>query len=205
LLRKNNVLDTMRRFCWLGLLFIMIGGCKPKIPENIIHPSRMGVILYDIHVADGYIASIPRQDSAKRVSAAYYKGIYRKFSIDSAIFTRSMDYYYDHPDVLSSIYERVTASLKKSKDSVDKIQRKISLKAEAVQKFKRDSIAKANPKLAAIEAVQKLKRDSIAKATANVNPINKVKKDTAPDPALDKATSNRQMPKGSPGQGALKN
>ncbi|WP_158800499.1 DUF4296 domain-containing protein [Pedobacter sp. L105] len=197
----------MRRFCWVGLLFIVIGGCKPKIPENIIHPSRMGVILYDIHVVDGYIASIPKQDSAKKVSAAFYKGVYRKFSIDSAIFTRSMNYYYDHPDVLSNIYDRVTTSLKKSKDSVDKIQRKIMLKAEALQKKKRDSIEKANPKMAAAkaEAVQKLKKDSIAKVAASLNPVNKVKKDNAPDPTLDKAMSKRQMPKGAPGQGALKN
>jgi len=190
LLRKKNVLHTMRKFCWAGLLFIMIGGCKPKIPENIIQPDRMGVILYDIHVVDGYIGSIPKQDSAKKVSAAYYKGVYKKFAIDSVVFTKSMDYYYDHPDVLSTIYEKVTANLKKSKDSLDKIQKKISLKTAAKMKLKKDSADKAN-----------------LKKGIKTKPDDKGAKDTALDPALDKANINqtkKTMPKGFHKHGVLK-
>ena len=172
----------MRRFYWAGLLLIVIGGCKPKIPENIIQPDKIGLVLYDIHIVDGYIASIPKADSAKKVSAAYYKGVYKKFAIDSALFTKSMDYYYNHPDELSKIYEGVTASLKKSKDSLDKDDKKYSQKAEAIQKLKSDSAAKANPK-------------------TGVKPATVIPKK---DNAYDEAESFKHQPKGPP-QGALKN
>jgi len=154
----------MRRFCWAALLLLVIAGCQPKIPVDIIQPQKIRKVLYDIHVVEGYTTTIPHPDSMKKVSATYYKGVYKKFGIDSALYTKSMDFYFNHPDMLSTIYIDVTAALQKSKDSVDKIQEKILKKEEALKKAKKDSIDKANPKLAAQAlALEKAKTDSLKK------------------------------------------
>lgn len=136
----------MKNFLCSCILLLIFAGCKPGLPKDIIQPGPMGDILYDIHIADGYIATMPNQDSAKKVSAAFYQGIYRKFGTDSAGYTRSMNYYADHPAVLGPIYEQVTEKLKKTKDSVEKqnekrLKREAKVR-EAAQKKTRDSLRK---------------------------------------------------------------
>lgn len=107
---------------FVSLIFIC---CKSKeVPETLIQPKQMEKILYDIHLADSYITSIGDVDSAKRLSAAFYKGIYKKHKTDSAHYTRSMDYYYNHPDYLTQIYEQVKKDLEKTKKKQDTISAK---------------------------------------------------------------------------------
>lgn len=171
----------MRNFLCICLLLISIGGCKPGIPSNIIQPEKMGEVLYDIHIADGFIATIPDPDSAKNTSAAYYKGIYKRFEIDSALYTKSMNYYYDHPEVLNVMYEKITAKLKKVKEKEDKINAKRLKKIEAIKKAKKDSLDKADPKRVIREAAAK--KDSLVKAEALIKKTKaeaakKMKKDS---------------------------
>jgi hypothetical protein len=155
----------MKPLCYIVWLFIIITGCKPKTPKNVIQPDKMSRILYDIHIADGYISTLSIPDSAKKVAASYYKGIYKKFDVDSVLYTKSMNYYYAHPDELSDIYGTVTTSLKKTKDSLDKIEAKV-LKLEALKKVKKDkdSLAKIKTKGLKPAAVKGAKKDSIIKA-----------------------------------------
>jgi len=125
----------MRNFLCVGLVLILLSGCKSKIPADIIQPEKMQVILYDIHIVDGYVSTLGAdQDSAKRIAAAYYKGVYTKFAIDSVLYTKSMAFYYDHPEILTGMYDQVNATLKKSKDSLDKIETKRLAKMTAAQK-----------------------------------------------------------------------
>ncbi|KIO78171.1 hypothetical protein TH53_05200 [Pedobacter lusitanus] len=171
----------MRNFLCICLLLIGIGGCKPGIPSNIIQPERMEEVLYDIHITDGYISTIPAPDSAKNISAAYYKGIYKRFDIDSSLYARSMNYYYDHPEVLNVMYEKITAKLKKVKEKEDKINAKRLKKIEAIRKAKKDSLDKADPQRVIREAAAK--KDSLAKAEAlikktRIEAAKKVKKDS---------------------------
>ncbi|QNK63327.1 DUF4296 domain-containing protein [Pedobacter sp. PAMC26386] len=164
----------MRNFLCICLLLISIGGCKPGMPSNIIKPDKMGEILYDIHMVDGYITSIPDPDSAKNTGAAYYKGIYKKFAIDSVQYTRSMNYYYDHPDVMNLMYEKITAKLTKAKTKEDNINAKRLKKIAAIEKAKKDSLDKADPKRVLRAAAAK--KDSLAKEAAL---IKKTRAETA--------------------------
>ena len=119
----------MRKFLALGLLCFLLINCKSKeVPKALIQPDKMEKILIDIHIADGYISTITDADSAKKVSAAYYKGIYKKFRVDSASYTRSMDYYYKHPDVLSDMYTNIKKDLEKTKAKLEKVSVKPVLK-----------------------------------------------------------------------------
>jgi hypothetical protein len=88
----------------------------------------MEKILYDIHIVDGYISTIRNPDSAKKVSAAYYKGVYKKFKVDSVTYTKSMDYYYKHPDLLTEMYDDIKANLQKTKTRLEKVPAKPAVK-----------------------------------------------------------------------------
>lgn len=125
----------MRRLIWALAATIMLFGCKPKIPKDIIEPDKMQKILYDIHVADGYISTILLPDSSKKVAAAYYKGIYKKFEIDSTQYNKSMDYYYAHPKDLDKIYKNISKTLESQKKTLEKVD---SLQKAKIEKVKAD-------------------------------------------------------------------
>lgn len=95
---------------------ILFFSCKPGIPKDIIQPEQMEKVLYDIHVVDGYVSILGGQDTAKKVASAFYKGVYKKFNIDSAIYNKSLDYYYKHPPILKKMYDSITVQLTKLKD-----------------------------------------------------------------------------------------
>ncbi|MET4142221.1 DUF4296 domain-containing protein [Pedobacter sp. UYP1] len=171
----------MRNFLCICLLVIGIGGCKPGIPSDIVQPDKMQDVLFDIHMVDGYISTIANADSAKSTSAAYYKGIYKKFGIDSVMYTKSMNYYYDHPEVLNTMYDKITGKLKKVKEKEDKINAKRLKKIAAIEKAKKDSLDKADPKRVIRAAAAK--KDSLAKAEillkkTKADAAKKIKKDS---------------------------
>lgn len=111
----------MKRFLSIIIFFILIHGCKPGIPKDIIQPNKMEKVLFDIHVVDGYIGTIINQDTTKIIASSYYNGIYKKHGIDSALFNKSMDYYYTHPVILNDIYTQVEKVITVEKEKYDKI------------------------------------------------------------------------------------
>lgn len=145
---------------WALAATVMLFGCRPKIPKDIILPDKMQKILYDIHVADGYVSTILVPDSSKKIAAAYYKGIYKKFGIDSAQYNKSMDYYYAHPKDLDKIYKNISKTLESQKKTLEKVD---SLQKAKIEKAK---IAK--------EKLQKTK-DSLKKAPADKGKAEKAK------------------------------
>jgi hypothetical protein len=106
----------MTRFLLMLLVVCSIFACKPGIPKDIIQPAEMENILHDIHVVDGYVANIPTPDSAKKVVSPLYKGIFKKYGVDSALHAKSMTYYYLHPDVLTKMYDNISTRLGKERD-----------------------------------------------------------------------------------------
>ncbi|KQC01225.1 hypothetical protein AQF98_11240 [Pedobacter sp. Hv1] len=120
---------------------MLLYACKPGIPKEIIQPDQMEKVLFDVHVVDGYVTTIAKKDSATLVASAYYKGIYKKFSIDSALYAKSMNYYYDHPDIMEKIYQQVEKTFAKEKAKNDKM-----VNAESVKEQERLA-AQQNPLL----------------------------------------------------------
>ncbi len=147
-------------------------GCKPGIPDDIIKPDKMEKILYDMHIVDGYLSSIYVVDSAKKVAAAYYKGIYKKFGTDSAQYNKSLLWYNTNPVELETVYKNVQKMLAKQKkgtELADLMIRKNQFKTDSLviaKKFKADSLA----------IRKKMKPDSLSKVKA-VAAIAKKKKE----------------------------
>jgi len=123
----------MTRFLLLFFCAVLAFGCKPGIPKDIVQPAEMENILFDIHIIDGYVASIPTPDSAKKVSAPIYKGIFKKYGIDSAMHAKSMAYYYSRPDLLSKMYDRISNKISKTRDDLIKKQEKQTVAEAAKQ------------------------------------------------------------------------
>lgn len=136
----------MKNFLYIAIVFFSLSGCKPGIPADLIQPEEMARVLHDIHVADSYLGMTSRPDSVKIKAAEYYKGIYKKYEIDSALYNRSMAYYYKEPKILNDIYVKVVAELTKEKDAVVKADSIFNAKEIAKLQFKaiRDSTRKAD-------------------------------------------------------------
>ncbi|MCD0488919.1 DUF4296 domain-containing protein [Pedobacter sp. MC2016-14] len=175
----------MKQSTIIILLFVALSGCKPEVPGAFIQPEEMAEILYDIHVADGYTNVVPSVDSAKKVSAAYYKGIFKKHGVDSALYNQSLKFYGDNPEVFSKVYVKLVAELTQEKgklikaDSLDNV--KLAKKARI--KFKADSTKIA---------------DSIAKTPAFIKEklkktADSIKADVAKKAALKKADSIKKV------------
>ncbi|MCX2451657.1 DUF4296 domain-containing protein [Pedobacter sp. PLR] len=137
----------MRNFLYILSFFLLISACKPGIPKDIIQPDKMPGVLSDIHVVDGYITTIPAVDSAKKVASSYYKGIYKKYGVDSAMFARSMAYYNANPKLLDDIYTLVIQDLSRQKDVITKSDSVINAKnrIELMLRKSADSLARKSP------------------------------------------------------------
>ena len=110
----------MKRLFAIIISCMLLNACKPGIPKEIIQPAKMEKVLFDIHVVDGYLSSLPTQDTAKRVASSLYKGVYKKFEIDSSLYNQSLDYYYKHPDLMKKMYDNLSIELTKTKDQIVK-------------------------------------------------------------------------------------
>ncbi len=107
----------MIRYLKIFILVLFFASCKPEVPDYVIKPDKMEHVLYDIHIVDAYLGTINNLDSAKIQASRYYKGIYKKFEIDSAKYNVSLSYYYKHPEQFNAILESVKSKL----DTVKKV------------------------------------------------------------------------------------
>lgn len=161
---NNYVLDRMKQLLFLMVLVLVGMGCKPGVPSGLIQPAEMEQVLYNVHMVDGMIGNIMQNDSAKKVAAAYYKGIYEKFDIDSAQFAHSMDYYYSNPVVMSKMYTNIVARLEKEKKKLDdEDERK---RMAIINKARGIAIRDSLTKLLFIDTT---KKDSIKLDTIKIN------------------------------------
>ena len=184
---KNVILPVI-------FLFLFIIGCKPPVPKDLIQPEQMGKILYDIHLVDSYLNTIPNVDSSKVIAASYYKGIYKKFNVDSALYNKSMNFYADNPEIFSEIYKGLTAQLSKQKSDIVKADslEGVKIKKLAVAKAKKDSLKL----LDSIKKFPSSKRQILLKRADSIKKADSLKNEfpTKIDPAqrrrFDKKTNS---------------
>ena len=168
----------MKNFIYLVFVFLLAASCKPGIPNDIIQPDKMALILHDIHLTDSYLQTIYVPDSAKKTASAFYGGIYKKFEIDSALYQKSLDYYLINPRVMNEIYEKVTAELTKEKKVITRIDsieyarelkiRQKKMKADSIKRAdsvkksllikNKDSLKKANKKALTVKKIDSVKK-----------------------------------------------
>ncbi len=95
-------------------LIILLVACKnnDQIPEDIIEPEKMALILRDVHLLEAKVSQLfLKKDSAEKVYYFLEKEIFAKHQIDSAGYANSLDFYADNPALYHDIYEIVVDSL----------------------------------------------------------------------------------------------
>ncbi len=173
----------MRNTLLAFIFIVLISACGNQVPNGIIEQDKMEPILYDVHVVDGYVSNVYPPDSAKKVSAAYYIGIYNKFGIDSTSFTESLTYYSKHPLILEEMYKRIASKLNVQKkymarqDSLEVRKAFIADSLKLKKKAKEDSIIFAKKaKADLIKKKRKPKLSALPKKKKNKKKITSVQK-----------------------------
>lgn len=88
---------------------MLIVGCKPGVPSEIIQPDDMEDILYDYQLAD----AMAQQSSDYAYNQVLYReAVLKKYGITSAEFDSSMVYYTRHTESLHKIYENLSERLR---------------------------------------------------------------------------------------------
>lgn len=102
----------------LGLLplFFIVFSCKKQVPDGILPQEDMVELMTEVHILDGYISNIP-VDSAKKVIDPLYEQLFAKFGIDSAKFTKNVNYYFGNPSLTVKTYDQVVKTLEKRERS----------------------------------------------------------------------------------------
>jgi hypothetical protein len=160
---------------------LILSACKSgNDSSGIIKQDDMIKLLADIHLADGYLATQPNNDSLYVYGTGQYQYIFKQHQTDSAAFKRSMKYYSRHDKDMVAIYEEVTKILQKKSDSVlaaiareQEIAKKQGEKAQKAlaqkEKLKQDSVKRKfenDLKLIKQDSVKKAKKDALKKAAA---------------------------------------
>lgn len=136
----------MKQLIFLVITFLFITGCKPGVPKELIQPEEMAKVLREIHIVDAFVGTVSNPDSVKIIAASYYKGIYKKYDIDSALYNKSLQYYYNNPKVMDEVYTQVTSVLTADKNKIvkaDSIRGAIEVNKLKLKLF-RDSVKLAD-------------------------------------------------------------
>ena len=94
------------KFSLLILVILMVIGCKPKVPSELIQPDELEDILYEYHVAES-MARIENTLNADLNQTKYFMAVLEKHNVSEAVFDSSLVYYYSHAERLKTIYSRV--------------------------------------------------------------------------------------------------
>lgn len=103
----------MRRifgFALFALIITLFVSCKPKVPSDIIQPSKMEDLLYDYHLAQA-VADQDAPNKADYNRRLYFDAVLKKHKVTQAEFDSSMLYYQRHTERLYNIYDNINKRL----------------------------------------------------------------------------------------------
>lgn len=91
-------------------VIVMMGSCKPGVPDDYIQPGKMEDILYDYHIA---MAMADEGDPSQRDQriVEYKEAVLKKYGCTDKQFETSMEYYMRHTERLHDIYENLADRL----------------------------------------------------------------------------------------------
>ena len=90
-----------------------------KKPDNLINQEKMEAILFDLSIINSIRPSSYKNPNYSDMSLDSY--IFLKYGVDSLQLVQSESYYSKIPKIYLKIYNNVEKRLKKTKDSLNKI------------------------------------------------------------------------------------
>jgi hypothetical protein len=82
--------------------------CKSPVPNDVLPPKKMQAVLWDVMQADEMAEYYSSKDSTYHSlskHADYYQKVFSIHKISKKDFTRSLDYYENHPASLKTILD----------------------------------------------------------------------------------------------------
>ena len=76
----------------------------------------------DLHIMDGYMATMIYSDSLRVESKNYYATIYKNHNTSQALYDKSLKYYSMQPALLDTMYTRVEAILAEKEHKIHNVQ-----------------------------------------------------------------------------------
>jgi competence protein ComGC len=106
------------------LLSILLLACttpKIEIPTEILSEKVCASILKEIHLEEAAFELNKSKGviNAKNSLATSYQSIYKKHNIDDSTFSKSLEYYAKHPEILEEIYSAVLEQLTGERSTLD--------------------------------------------------------------------------------------
>ncbi len=104
----------MRTFQWIVLLLFFTIGCKSKndIPNNVLPPPKMQLILWDMMRADQFLSDyvLNKDSSLKKIpeSLKYYQQIFAIHKVTKEEFQHSFSFYQSHPVLLKALMDSIS-------------------------------------------------------------------------------------------------
>jgi hypothetical protein len=85
---------------------------RDRRPEEVMSQTQMVQALKSLYIAEEHVARFGlRPDSARRFFARMEDRLFEKMGITREEFTRSFDYYVQHPDEWEAVYSALVDSL----------------------------------------------------------------------------------------------
>ncbi|MBK7148459.1 MAG: DUF4296 domain-containing protein [Bacteroidetes bacterium] len=112
----------MKQF--IVLFFVLLMACKSEVaelPDGILPPDKMKVILADIHLADALAETKAEAGlSEKMLNDKYYEQIFADRNVSQAAFYTSYKYYETHPEWMNKLYDDVLTEMSRKEEKISK-------------------------------------------------------------------------------------
>nr|WP_315195024.1 DUF4296 domain-containing protein [uncultured Flavobacterium sp.] len=159
----------MKKVLALFVLVASFFSCNKDLvekPNNLIDKKVMAAIFYDISLLDAIKYQDPNSLYKNGINPKTY--IFKKYKIDSVQFTKSNAYYASDYSEYKKMFDDLNTRLKKEKDVVDLINKKIEKKEATVKKAKGKKIK---------DSINKVKKAKELKIKKEKDSVNKAKKE----------------------------
>ncbi len=98
--------------CCLLLSCLSCGPSKPEKPENVLTEQEMVELLQEIYLTESKISKLSLPfDSSKGLYNLVEDELFRRHDITDSVYEQSMNWYYDHPEELMRVYEKLVDTL----------------------------------------------------------------------------------------------
>ncbi len=112
---KRFTAHLFMRYLVLILLVALSFSCKQKVaevPEDVLSEQEMVSLLQEIYLTEAKISKLSLPfDSSKALYDMVEEHIFREYDVEDSLYSRSLEWYYAHPDKLHEVYETLVDSL----------------------------------------------------------------------------------------------
>ena len=108
----------------LSILSVLLVACtapKTEIPTGILSETEFTNILKEVHLAEAAFELNKSTEllNPKNHLVNSYQSIYNKYDIDASTFSKSLNYYAKHPEILEKIYSTVLEQLTNERSNLN--------------------------------------------------------------------------------------